>query len=148
MHGREVGGAEGIVNGMDVTDWNPAVDKFLDVKFDTSTLEDGKALAKETLQAELGLDVSNAILSASCPVAYSKMELLHCMQSEEQCCWVLPVHDPASQSTGETGTLAVSKRLEQQEYSNLCSYLGFHGALVGDFWTMLMWQGDVNNCSR
>ncbi|EIE21159.1 granule-bound starch synthase [Coccomyxa subellipsoidea C-169] len=53
---REVGGAEGIVNGMDVTDWNPAVDKFLDVKFDASTLEDGKALAKETLQAELGLD--------------------------------------------------------------------------------------------
>lgn len=54
---REAGGAEGIVNGMDITDWNPAVDKFLDVKYDASTLEEGKALAKETLQAELGLDV-------------------------------------------------------------------------------------------
>ncbi|CAL8469225.1 g8766 [Coccomyxa elongata] len=54
---REAGGAEGIVNGMDISDWNPAVDKFLDVKYDASTLEEGKALAKETLQAELGLDV-------------------------------------------------------------------------------------------
>lgn len=47
------------MNGMDVTDWNPAVDKFLDVNYDASTLEEGKALAKETLQAELGLDVSS-----------------------------------------------------------------------------------------
>lgn len=53
-----MGGAEGIVNGMDTTDWNPAVDKFLDVKYDEETLEEGKAIAKETLQAELGLEVS------------------------------------------------------------------------------------------
>lgn len=65
VHGREAGGAEGIVNGMDVSDWNPAVDKFLDVKFDASTLEEGKALAKETLQAELGLDVSHPFASCT-----------------------------------------------------------------------------------
>ena len=52
-----MGGAEGIVNGMDISDWNPAVDKFLDINYDASTLEEGKALAKETLQAELGLEV-------------------------------------------------------------------------------------------
>ena len=49
---------EGIVNGMDVEEWNPKVDKFLDVKFDAKTVKDGKALAKETLQAELGFAVS------------------------------------------------------------------------------------------
>lgn len=54
---RAVGGAEGIVNGMDSTDWNPAVDKFLDVQYDARTVEEGKAIAKETLQAELGLEV-------------------------------------------------------------------------------------------
>ena len=43
---------------MDTTDWNPSVDKFLDVKFDADTVEEGKAIAKETLQAELGLPVS------------------------------------------------------------------------------------------
>ena len=49
---------EGIVNGMDTTDWSPNVDKFLDVKYDADTVDEGKALAKEALQAELGLPVS------------------------------------------------------------------------------------------
>ena len=46
------------MNGMDTTDWSPNVDKFLDVKYDADTVEEGKALAKEALQAELGLPVS------------------------------------------------------------------------------------------
>jgi hypothetical protein len=54
---RAVGGVEGIVNGMDTTEWNPALDKFLDVKYDAETVETGKAAAKEALQAELGLPV-------------------------------------------------------------------------------------------
>ena len=53
---REVG-VEGIVNGMDTTDWDPSKDKFLDVKYDKQTVDEGKALAKETLQAEAGLPV-------------------------------------------------------------------------------------------
>ena len=57
MLSREAGGVEGIVNGMDVTDWSPDVDKYLDVTYDKDTVEEGKAVAKETLQAELGLDV-------------------------------------------------------------------------------------------
>ena len=57
---RQAGGVEGIVNGMDTTDWSPNVDKFLDVKYDADTVDEGKALAKETLQAELGLPVSNS----------------------------------------------------------------------------------------
>ena len=48
------------MNGMDTTDWSPNVDKFLDVKYDADTVDEGKALAKETLQAELGLPVSNS----------------------------------------------------------------------------------------
>ena len=46
------------MNGMDTTDWSPNVDKFLDVKYDADTVDEGKALAKEALQAELGLPVS------------------------------------------------------------------------------------------
>lgn len=57
---RQAGGVEGIVNGMDTTDWSPNVDKFLDVKYDADTVDEGKALAKETLQAELGLPVSSS----------------------------------------------------------------------------------------
>jgi granule-bound starch synthase len=51
------GGAVGIVNGMDVDEWDPSKDKFLDVKYDASTVHQGKAAAKAALQAELGLPV-------------------------------------------------------------------------------------------
>lgn len=56
---REVGGLEGIVNGCDVGEWSPFLDKYLDVKYDAATMSEGKAVAKETLQAELGLAVSH-----------------------------------------------------------------------------------------
>lgn len=42
---------------MDTTDWDPSKDKFLDVKYDKETVDEGKALAKEALQAEAGLPV-------------------------------------------------------------------------------------------
>ena len=63
---RQAGGVEGIVNGMDTTDWSPNVDKFLDVKYDADTVDEGKALAKEALQAELGLPVSSPIQPVLC----------------------------------------------------------------------------------
>lgn len=54
---RQVGGAEGIVNGMDVTEWNPKTDKYVPVKYDRTTVFEGKAAAKAALQAEMGLPV-------------------------------------------------------------------------------------------
>jgi granule-bound starch synthase len=51
-------GIEGIVNGMDVSDWNPALDKFLSFKYNAETMESGKAYAKAALQREAGLPVS------------------------------------------------------------------------------------------
>jgi granule-bound starch synthase len=54
---RQVGGAEGIVNGMDVSEWNPKTDKYLPVKYDRTSVFEGKAAAKAALQAEMGLPV-------------------------------------------------------------------------------------------
>jgi len=54
------GGAVGIVNGMDVEEWDPATDKFLDVNFAPADVHAGKAAAKAALQAELGLPVDPA----------------------------------------------------------------------------------------
>jgi granule-bound starch synthase len=42
---------------MDVAEWNPATDKFLDVNYTPQTVHEGKAAAKAALQAELGLPV-------------------------------------------------------------------------------------------
>ena len=59
----KAGGIEGIVNGMDPTEWNPAKDKFIDVPYDKTTVVEGKAAAKQALQAEVGLP-----LDATAPI--------------------------------------------------------------------------------
>lgn len=51
----------GIVNGMDTQEWNPATDKYTDVKYDITTVMDAKSLLKETLQATVGLPVDRKI---------------------------------------------------------------------------------------
>ncbi|TYG91584.1 hypothetical protein ES288_A12G273900v1 [Gossypium darwinii] len=48
-------GITGIVNGMDVQEWNPATDQHINVQYDASTVMDAKPILKETLQAEMGL---------------------------------------------------------------------------------------------
>jgi granule-bound starch synthase len=50
-------GVRGIVNGMDVQEWDPSADKYLDVPYDITTVFDAKPLLKEALQAEVGLPV-------------------------------------------------------------------------------------------
>jgi len=54
---REKGGAVGIVNGMDVEEWDPRADKYLTIKYDKTNVYAGKAAAKEALQADVGLPV-------------------------------------------------------------------------------------------
>ena len=79
---REVG-VTGIVNGMDVTEWDPSEDKYLDAKYDITNVSEpvlvyrlyrgaleltgplffpqvleNKPLLKESLQAEVGLPVN------------------------------------------------------------------------------------------
>ncbi|KAE9595842.1 hypothetical protein Lal_00031022 [Lupinus albus] len=54
-------GITGIVNGMDVQEWNPSTDKYITVKYTAATVLEGKALLKEALQAEVGLPVDRNI---------------------------------------------------------------------------------------
>lgn len=48
---------KGIVNGMDVQEWDPSVDKHLDTHYDISTVFEAKPALKEALQAEVGLPI-------------------------------------------------------------------------------------------
>lgn len=52
---------EGIVNGMDVADWNPALDKTLAFKYNAESVEAGKSYAKAALQREAGLAVKPSV---------------------------------------------------------------------------------------
>ncbi len=45
----------GIVNGIDVSEWNPATDKRLVQNYDINTMKEGKAANKLAVQRELGL---------------------------------------------------------------------------------------------
>ncbi|KAJ1257812.1 hypothetical protein BS78_10G024900 [Paspalum vaginatum] len=54
-------GITGIVNGMDVSEWDPSKDKYIAVKYDVSTALEAKALNKEALQALAGLPVDRKI---------------------------------------------------------------------------------------
>ncbi|XP_047162427.1 granule-bound starch synthase 1, chloroplastic/amyloplastic-like [Vigna umbellata] len=54
-------GISGIVNGMDIREWSPKTDKFIDIHFDTTTVMEAKCLLKEALQAEVGLPVDRDI---------------------------------------------------------------------------------------
>ncbi|GKV04047.1 hypothetical protein SLEP1_g16261 [Rubroshorea leprosula] len=54
-------GITGIVNGMDVQEWNPSTDKYIDAKYDATTVMDAKPLLKQALQAEVGLPVDKDI---------------------------------------------------------------------------------------
>lgn len=50
-------GITGIVNGMDIQEWDPSTDKHLEVNYDATTVVDAKPSLKEALQAEVGLTV-------------------------------------------------------------------------------------------
>nr|ARA71548.1 starch synthase [Eleusine coracana] len=54
-------GITGIVNGMDVSEWDPSKDKYIAVKYDEETAMEAKALNKEALQAAVGLPVDRKI---------------------------------------------------------------------------------------
>ncbi|CAM6105177.1 unnamed protein product [Calypogeia fissa] len=54
---REIG-ITGIVNGMDVQEWDPSKDKYIQPKYDATTVFDAKPALKEALQAEVGLPVN------------------------------------------------------------------------------------------
>ncbi|KAL7003777.1 NDP-glucose--starch glucosyltransferase [Sarracenia purpurea var. burkii] len=54
-------GITGIVNGMDVQEWNPSTDKYIDVKYTATTVKHAKPILKEALQAEVGLPVDRNI---------------------------------------------------------------------------------------
>ncbi|XP_072061864.1 granule-bound starch synthase 1, chloroplastic/amyloplastic isoform X2 [Arachis hypogaea] len=54
-------GIIGIVNGMDVQEWNPSTDKYIAVRYDTSTVLEAKYILKEALQAEVGLPIDRNI---------------------------------------------------------------------------------------
>ncbi|KAL6005222.1 hypothetical protein ACLOJK_005784 [Asimina triloba] len=51
----------GIVNGMDIEEWNPWTDKYSSVNYDAATVSEAKALMKENLQIEFGLPVDRSV---------------------------------------------------------------------------------------
>ncbi|XP_031496069.1 granule-bound starch synthase 1, chloroplastic/amyloplastic-like [Nymphaea colorata] len=51
----------GIVNGMDAIEWNPRMDKYIDLNYDDTTVSKAKPILKEALQAAVGLPVDRNV---------------------------------------------------------------------------------------
>ncbi|CAN6466289.1 unnamed protein product [Victoria cruziana] len=54
-------GITGIMKGIDVTEWNPKADKYIDINYDSTSVLQAKPLLKEALQAAVGLPVNRNI---------------------------------------------------------------------------------------
>lgn len=70
---RASGPVVGIVNGMDIGDWSPLVDKYITQRYGKDSIAEGKQKNKEAVQAVLGLPV--------CPL------LGLCKHNLETCTW-------------------------------------------------------------
>ncbi|WOL13062.1 granule-bound starch synthase 1, chloroplastic/amyloplastic [Canna indica] len=51
----------GVVNGMDINEWNPLTDKYITANYDATTVMDVKPMNKEALQTEVGLPIDRNI---------------------------------------------------------------------------------------
>lgn len=51
----------GILNGVDVNEWDPSADQFLEANYDVDSFEEGKPKCKAALQRELGLPVKSDV---------------------------------------------------------------------------------------
>ncbi|CAM6021646.1 unnamed protein product [Sphagnum balticum] len=54
-------GVLGIVNGMDVQEWDPLEDEHLSIRYNCNTVVAAKPLLKEALQAEVGLPINPTV---------------------------------------------------------------------------------------
>ncbi|KAB1220008.1 Granule-bound starch synthase 1, chloroplastic/amyloplastic [Morella rubra] len=64
-------GIMGIVNGMDVQEWNPLTDKYIGVKYDASTGTGKKAMEKQLEQLEITYpDKARGVAKFSVPLAH------------------------------------------------------------------------------
>jgi starch synthase len=48
----------GVVNGIDYAEWNPATDRHLAANYDAASVEQGKPLCKQSLQANCGIEAN------------------------------------------------------------------------------------------
>lgn len=81
---RSVGGIEGIVNGMDTSEWCPTQDKCLDVKYDEETVAEGKGGPFGTYE-ETGLGIVTTRIFTSHALCMPSASTLLCVAACPMC---------------------------------------------------------------
>jgi starch synthase len=114
----------GILNGIDVTEWNPAADPFLAQPYDAND-PSGKRLCKRDLQARLGLPVRDDVPLLAAIMRFTEQKGTHLVEAisgylgvADVQCLVIGSGDAAKEET--------FRRLSREYAGKFC-------AIVGDF---------------
>jgi starch synthase len=112
----------GILNGIDVNDWNPNHDRHLNCKFSSRTMP-GKKDCKQSLQAEMGLEIAPDV-----PL----FGLVSRLADQKGLDWVLQVSGGILDRGGQLVVLGTGERNIEQALRNLAhNHPGRVAAFIG-----------------
>ena len=119
----------GIVNGIDTTNWNPATDPEIPYHFDKVNIKAGKALDKQALQKELGLEVNPDVMLVGCVSRLTWQKGFYLMMEQLQALANAPIQ-LAILGSGETEIEGAFRELENQNKGKIAFYKGYNESLA------------------
>ena len=119
----------GIVNGIDTTNWNPATDPEIPYHFDKVNIKAGKALDKEALQKELGLEVNPDVMLVGCVSRLTWQKGFYLMMEQLQALANAPIQ-LAILGSGEAEIEGAFRDLENQNKGKIAFYKGYNESLA------------------
>ena len=119
----------GIVNGIDTTNWNPATDPEIPYHFDKVNIKAGKALDKEALQKELGLEVNPDVMLVGCVSRLTWQKGFYLMMEQLQALANAPIQ-LAILGSGEAEIEGAFRELENQNKGKIAFYKGYNESLA------------------
>ena len=119
----------GIVNGIDTTNWNPATDPEIPYHFDKVNIKAGKALDKQALQKEVGLEVNPDVMLVGCVSRLTWQKGFYLMMEQLQALANAPIQ-LAILGSGETEIEGAFRELENQNKGKIAFYKGYNESLA------------------
>lgn len=119
----------GIVNGIDIQNWNPNTDPALPYHYNKITMSKGKAEDKAALQKELGLEVNPNMMLVGVVSRLTYQKGFYLMLEKYQELVNAPIQ-LAILGTGEDAIQNAFRDMENQNKGKICFYQGYNEDLA------------------
>ena len=119
----------GIVNGIDISNWNPNTDPALPHHYNKITMSRGKAADKAALQRELGLEVNPNVMLVGVVSRLTYQKGFYLMLEKYQQLCDAPIQ-LAILGTGEPAIQNAFRDMENQHKGKICFYQGYNEDLA------------------